>query len=298
MGRWKYPLLLTRPSLTAKKAKNASRPRRQDGDHVAVAAAAGRDIGAQRKAAQRLQVFLGPLRPLEIQARRQGAHALARAWPDLALAPLEQIHGVGGLPAVRRPVDLAGAGGGTALDVMEKAGNALVEDRGAAGAQAEEPGDGVDQAPGLAGIDQRAEGEAAACGAPGVENPGGIVSQRDLDEREALVVLQPDVERRQVAVHQVALQQQGVGLGLGDDGLQGTGMLQQALQQRVVLSLEILGDAFLEVGRLADVERLAGGGLEDVDPGPLGKAAAIFQHREPHRFATAGRASFPWPPGG
>ena len=68
--------------------------------HVAIAAAAGRDVGAQRKAAQRFQVFLDLLRLLEIQARRQGAHALAQPGRDLALAPLEQVHGVR-RPAVR-----------------------------------------------------------------------------------------------------------------------------------------------------------------------------------------------------
>ena len=92
----------------------------------------------------------------------------------------------------------------------------------AAGAQAEKPGDGIDQAPGLPGIDQRAEGETAGGDAPGIVDAGEILGQGDLDEREALVVLEPDVERGQVAVHQVALQQQGVGLGLGDDGFQGS----------------------------------------------------------------------------
>ena len=205
-------------------------PQEAGSDDVTVAAAAGRDVGAQRKTAQRFQVFLGPLRPLEIQSRRQRAHALAQPGRHLALAPLEQVHGVGGLPAVGVAVDFAGAGGGTALDVIKEAGDALVEDRGAAGAQAEQPGDGIDQAPGLAGIDQRAEGEAAGRDAPRVKNAGGVVGQRDLDEGKALVVFQPDIERRQVTVDQVAFQQQGVGFAFGDDGLQGTGLLQQAPQ--------------------------------------------------------------------
>ena len=105
------------------------------------------------------------------------------------------------------------------------------------------PGDGVDQAPGFPGIDQRAEGETAGRDAAGIINAGEFLGQRDLDERETLVVLEPDIERGQVAVHQVALQQQGVGLALGDDGFQGAGPLQEALDQGIVLLLEILGDA-------------------------------------------------------
>ena len=114
----------------------------------------------------------------------------------------------------------------------KRQGMPLLKSDGRAGAQAEEPGDDVDQAPGFPGVDQRAEGETAGGEAPGIENAGAFIGEGDLDEGETLVVLEPDIEGGLVGVHQVALQQQGVGLGIGDDGLQGVRALQQALDQR------------------------------------------------------------------
>ena len=63
-------------------------------------------------------------------------------------------------------------------------------------------------------------------------------------EGKALVILEPDIERGLVAVHQVAFQEQGVGFIIGDDEIQGGRPLQQVLDQRVVFFLKILGDPF------------------------------------------------------
>ncbi len=107
------------PAADREKDEKSLPPEQAGGQHVAVAAAAAADVGAQRKVLQQLKVFLDLLRLFEILAGRQGAHALAQPGRDLAFPPLQKIDGVHDLPPVAGAVARARAGSRAALDVVE-----------------------------------------------------------------------------------------------------------------------------------------------------------------------------------
>ena len=98
-----------------------------------------------------------------------------------------------------------------------------------------------------------------------------VVLDRDRDVRERLVVAQPHVERRPVALDEVLLEVQRLDLGAGDDRLDVGDPRRRAGRSPGALSLEpgleVLAHARAQRLRLADVEHLAALASEEVDAG-------------------------------
>jgi hypothetical protein len=93
-----------------------------------------------------------------------------------------------------------------------------------------------------------------------------LVGQCYGDVRERLVVPQPDVERRPVALDEVLLEVERLRLGAGDDDLDVVDALRQLRCSHArVPPLEVAADARTERLRLADVEHVARLVTEDVD---------------------------------
>ena len=101
--------------------------------------------------------------------------------------------------------------------------------------------------------------------------------ERDLDERVALVVLEPDVEARLVALDQVGLEQQRLADGVGERPLEVRhpvdGRLDaQRRRRRRPARLPVLADAVSQALRLAHVQHPARGVLHEVHAGAVGQA--------------------------
>ncbi len=73
---------------------------------------------------------------------------------------------------------------------------------------------------------------------------GVLVGQRHRDVRERLVVAQADVERRSVALHEVLLEVERLGLRAGDDHLDvGDALAELGRSHAPVAPLEVAPDA-------------------------------------------------------
>ena len=90
------------------------------------------------------------------------------------------------------------------------------------------------------------------------------------DVRIALVVAEQDVVARLERLDQVVLEQQRLAFGARDRGLDARDLRDHHRDARLVRALlEVARHALLQVARLADVERVAGGVLHPVDAGPV-----------------------------
>ena len=92
----------------------------------------------------------------------------------------------------------------------------------------------------------------------GEHHPGVRVGDGDRDVREGLVVAQPDVERRPVALDEVLLEMQRLRLALRDDDLDPAHPIDELLdpRTRVAAAVEVAAHAGPKGLRLADVEDL------------------------------------------
>jgi len=81
----------------------------------------------------------------------------------------------------------------------------------------------------------------------------------DLDVRIALVVLQPDVEVRLVALDEIRFEQQRFQLGVGDDPLEIGNLGDEALRLGRVIAggVKVRSDAVAQIDGFADVDDLA-----------------------------------------
>ena len=139
---------------------------------------------------------------------------------DLLLATLEEQHHLVDVLAVGLLVDGLDAGALAALDVVQQAGPGqrplAVPDIDGAGPEREQAPDEVHRLVHAARRGVRPEVAAAVRGQlAGALDAREVVAQGDLDERVALVVLEPDVEARLVALDEVRLQQQRLADGVG-----------------------------------------------------------------------------------
>ena len=107
-----------------------------------------------------------------------------------------------------------------------------------------------------------------------------ILLPGDLDIRIALVILEADIVLRAVFLDQVALQDEGLNLGVGDDEVEIGDVVYQAVQLGGVAgrSLEVGAHPMPQVNRLAHVDHLAPFVLHQVDAGLGGKGLQfVFQ---------------------
>ena len=96
---------------------------------------------------------------------------------------------------------------------------------------------------------------------------GGIVAQQD--EGEAFVIPQQHIIRRPIALDQLCLQQQRLGLGVGGDDGHRAALADHALQaDRQPLYLRVIGHPITQRPRLADIEHIAPCIVHAIDAGP------------------------------
>jgi hypothetical protein len=207
-------------------------------------------------------------RQLEVHLLGGGGHALLQLGDDLLALALQEERHLLDVARVGGRVGHADAGGQAAVHVVVEAGPVGVAGDGdLALAQGEEP---VDQPQHV--LDGTGGGVGAEV-APAVlddaaddQHPRpGLVG--DLDVGVGLVVLQPDVEVRLVALDQLVLEDQRLGgrvgadhLEVGDLGHQGDRLGRQGAGRA-----EVGAHAVAQRGGLADVDDLAGRALHQVD---------------------------------
>ena len=140
----------------------------------------------------------------------------------------------------------------------------------------------------LLGVRVRAEVEnPAAVPLPGEHHAREVVLDRDGDVRERLVVAEPDVERRPVALDEVLLEVERLGLGARDDDLDVFHALDEpGGAEPPVAALEVAADPRTQRFRLPHVQDLAVPVAKEVDARPAWKRLEL-----PFKVFTHSRAS-------
>ena len=195
---------------------------RRHGDRVEGAHGCVGDALPLEQRPHRLQLVpvLGCL--LELLLRGRLAHPLVERLLDVAVAPGEEVDDRLDVLAIRLLRDVADAGGLAALDVVVEAGAARGASglRAVAGAVHEDLAEQVERLADALGVAEGAEVDAILPVPLAREvNPWKILVEADPDVRVGLVVTQPDVEDGPVALDELLLGEQRLGLGLGRDEL-------------------------------------------------------------------------------
>ena len=221
-------------------------------------------------------------RPLVVGPLRGGFHLGRQAGHERLLAALEEELDLGDVAAVGLLRDRLDAGALAALDVVEQAGPGegplALADVDRAGPEREEAPDEVHRL-----VDRRGRGVRPEVAAAVVDqlagplDPREIVGQGDLDVGVALVVLEPDVEPRPVALDQVRLEEERLGDRIGqghldvghpvDDAPDPVGLAVRALL------LPVAPDPVAQALGLADVQDVAPAVLHQVHAGTIGQLA-------------------------
>ena len=207
---------------------------------------------------------------LELEIGRCLFHALRQRLLDLAVAPAQEAAHLLDDRCVLLLLDAADARRRAALDLELQAGPGARREH-AVGAGPERKGalQRVERA-----VDRGGGGEGAEILVAGLARtavlgelrPVGIAADDDIGKR--LVVAQQHVEARPEALDQVVLEQQRLGLAVGDREFHGRGRRDHAHQPgRQPGRLRVGGDAAAQRLRLADVEDLAVGRDHAIDPG-------------------------------
>ncbi len=218
-------------------------------------------------------------------------HLAGERLDERLLAALEEeLHllDVGAVGVLRDRLDARAL---AALDVVQEAGPLegplAFLDLDRAGPEREQPADEVHRL-----VDARRRGVrpevAAAVGRQlaGPLDPREVVGQGDLDVRVALVVLEPDVEARLVALDQVRLEQERLGHRVGQRHLDVGDAVDDAADPVDLgsdrLLLPVAPDARAEALRLADIEHDAPGVLHEVHAGAVGQLLECRFERRGH----------------
>ena len=184
--------------------------------------------------------------PFEFEIVGGPVHALRQRLLDLAVAAAQEAAHLVDDAAIFHRIDAPDTGRRAALDLVLQAGSgARREHAVGAGAQREGALQGVERP-----VDRGSRGEGAEilvallahAAVLGELRPLGVAADHDVGER--LVVAQQHVEARLEALDQVVLEQEGLGLAVGDHELHGPGARDHALQAGVEPGrLGIGGDA-------------------------------------------------------
>ncbi len=217
--------------------------------------------------AQPVSVARGLLEPLLGRGR---SHPLLQGAPDGARLAREELdHPVDDL-AVLLDRDRADTGRGAALDVEVEAGDPRMATwlRALAGAELEDAVQDVERLAHLLRVRVRAEVDVAAAVTLSREHHARVlVRHGDRDVREGLVVAEPDVERWAVALHEVLLEMQRLGLALRDDHLDAADSRHEVADAlaRVAPAVEVAAHTGPEGLRLPDVEDLVARVAKEID---------------------------------
>ena len=247
----------------------------RDGDRVDRADRVVGDALALQQRAHGAQPVALQRRLLVLLRLGGGVHARSISLLDLLVAAGQERDDAVDRLHVLLTRDVAHARRAAAVDVEVQARRARAPPRlGAlAGAQQEDLAEHVERRARALGVRVRAEvGARAAVALAREVDAREVLVHRDRDVRVALVVAQADVELRLVALDQVLLGEQRLGLARQQQHVDVVRLLDHldgAARDRVG---EVARDALLQRARLADVDDLAGGVLEEVDAGPVGQA--------------------------
>ncbi|KAF5069829.1 hypothetical protein DSECCO2_228870 [anaerobic digester metagenome] len=215
--------------------------------------------------------------PLKVQRFRSCLHVALELLFHAGIAAVEQLHDFLDHGAVFRLGNIAGTGRLAQAHVVVEAGPGIgspLQDGPAAGPDGINGLDGLQRL--IHGVDV-GEGAEVARSVLGRlarhEHPGEIFLQGDLDEGEALVVLQVDVVFGQMFLDQVLLENQRLNFRVGDDvfkfrhmGHHEAGFRIQPLGVSEVLANPV----FQDLG-LADIDNLAPGVFHNIDAGGVGQ---------------------------
>ena len=188
---------------------------RRDRDHVGVVERLPRHAPALHQRANRLQAVAVDGRALELLLAGCLLHLALEVALDVAVAAREEARDRVDVAAVLLAVDVADAGRLAALDVVVEARHprAPAGLRPVAGAVLEELAEDLERLPRALGVRVRAEIEARRAVALAREVDARVLLvERDPDVGVRLVVAQADVEGRPVALDELLLGEERVGL--------------------------------------------------------------------------------------
>ena len=191
-------------------------------DQVRAAEAAARDALALHQALDRVQPVAEERRPLEVLRRGCLVHLGHQLARHLLVAAREKPDDLVDVPPVLLAVDVADARRLAALDEVVEARDPRAPPRLGALARAvlEELPEQVERLAHALRRRERPEvGAVRLVPLAGEVHAREVLVQADRDVRVRLVVAQPDVELRPVALDEALLGDQGLGLGLGDQDL-------------------------------------------------------------------------------
>ena len=171
--------------------------------------------------------------------------------------------------------DFMCAGGGTALDLIEKAGTCpCFKDRIGAGPQKKGTLESIDRAAYGTSGSKRTEiiALAGSCAAM-FEDARCPVIAGQKNVRKRLIVAQQHVEARTQSLDKIGLEQQSFGFCAGNDEFHHRRLTDHPHNAiRMGYAARIIGDAFLEIARLADIEHIAIAVEHAIDAGTIGQA--------------------------
>jgi hypothetical protein len=163
--------------------------------------------------------------------------------------------------------------------------------RVAAGADGEDPPDLPQRPPQELDVGEGAEiAGSVVPDLPRHREPRVLLLNADPDVREAGVVLEPDVVGGPVLSHQRGLEQQGLDLGVGEDGVEVDRPGHELAESRVIeLAAQVVTDAVEQAPGLTDVEHLAPPSLEEVNAGKRWQIHHLFAQSAHERLQTPRR---------
>ena len=249
-----------RPPRTNMRATQYSPLPGRDCDHVGIVIDVGGDDLLRLNRPELRQLIARARSLLEVQLLGGGFHAPGKFELHFVIAPLQHLDRRVDVARVALRRDQSDAGRRAALDLILQAGSGAVIEIGViAIAHAEQP------LQLLQGLAYRAGRRIRPEEAPGLlarsaikVEPRKIVLRLQMQVGKTLVIAQHDVEARTVLLDEVELEQQRLGIGIGDGDFHVRGLRDQRLHLRLdVARLKVGSDAALEIARLADVENVA-----------------------------------------
>ncbi len=260
------------------------------GDHIGIDDPGHMDVLVALHQRQRADAVADQRGGLEIERLGRFLHLHREALLDIVAAARQKQLSLLDQPGVFLAADAPDAGRAAALDLEQQARAGPVgEDAVAARAQQKRLLQGDQRAVDRAGRGERPEiGAGLVARAAKLGQLRKIVIGGQVDERERFVVAQQDVVARHQPLDQIALEQQRLGLGGGDDDFERGGLGHHPPQPvRQPGRMGIVLHPALQIARLADVERIALAVEHAVD---AGAGRHVAQRRPQYRDARRSAA--------
>jgi hypothetical protein len=215
--------------------------------------------------------------PLELLGGGRLRHLPLEVPLHISIATREEVHDRLDVSPVLLALDVAYARRLAALDVVVEARNARASPGlgPLTGPVLEQLPEQVERLPHAAGARERPEVDAAgAVALAGEVHPGELLVEAHADVRVRLVVAQPDVEPRAMALDELLLRKERLGLRLGDEEVDRRHPTDE-VEPAPMRAREVRRHPFADRGRLAHVQDPALGVLEHVDAGCVGELPSL-----------------------